>query len=285
MLTREQVDRYRNDGFITVEHVLDDGFVADLRCVTDEFVARSAQVTEHDDVYDLEPQHSAASPQVRRIKNPNRWHPVFQKALEHPGILDVVEQLIGPGIRYLTTKMNMKSPGVGSPVEWHRDWAFYPHTHDDILAVGVAIDAMTVENGCLLVVPGSHRGPVYEHHEDGVFIGAIGESIDESEVVPVTVDAGGISIHHVRTLHGSAPNRSADPRRLLLLEMAAVDAWPLKGYGGFEAFNSRILRGAPTSHARVEPVPVVMPEPQPERGGSIYEIQTQMSRERARLRQ
>ena len=50
----------------------------------------------------------------------------------------------------------MKSGGFGSPVEWHQDWAFYPHTNDDLLAQAF-IDDMSEENGCLLVVPGSLR--------------------------------------------------------------------------------------------------------------------------------
>jgi len=55
-----------------------------------------------------------------------------------PELLDIVAQLIGPGIYYNGDKLNMKIAGVGSPVEWHQDWAFYPCTNDDLLAVGVA---------------------------------------------------------------------------------------------------------------------------------------------------
>ena len=61
----------------------------------------------------------------------------------------------------------MKNPRSGSPVQWHQDWAFYPHTNDDLLAVGIALDDMRIENSCMMVVPGSHTGPVYDHHQDG----------------------------------------------------------------------------------------------------------------------
>ena len=73
-----------------------------------------------------------------------------------------------PNIRHHHTKLNNKAPGGGAQVEWHTDWGFYPHTNDDILEVGVAIDPMTIENGSLMVVPGSHKGPAYDHHENGV---------------------------------------------------------------------------------------------------------------------
>ena len=55
------------------------------------------------------------------------------------------------------------APGLG----------FYPHTNDDVLAIGVMLDDMTEENGPLLIMPGSHKGPTYDHHSNGFFAGAI----------------------------------------------------------------------------------------------------------------
>ena len=68
---------------------------------------------------------------------------------------------------------NIKLAEFGAAVEWHQDWAFYPHTNDDILAVGVMLDDCTADNGPLLVVPGSHKGPIWDHHADGLFCGAL----------------------------------------------------------------------------------------------------------------
>ena len=279
MITADQIDFYRSQGYLAVEQVLTADEVQELRCVTDEFVERSRQLTDHDDVYDLEPDHSPQNPRLRRIKQPNEQHSAYDRTLRHPVILDIVAQLIGPGIRHQNTKLNLKSPNFGSPVQWHQDWSFYPHTNDDILAVGVAIDEMTIDNGCLLVIPGSHRGPVHDHHQDGVFVGAVTDAeFSDDQIVPITVAAGGITLHHARTLHASARNTSAHARRLLLLEMVAVDAWPLIGFGDYEQFNARILRGEPTNQPRVEIVPVRIPEPKHERGGSIYEVQTKLKR-------
>ncbi len=279
MISEQQIDSYRENGYVAVENVFAADQVAALRRATDELVEKSRSVTEHSDIYDLEPGHTADVPRVRRVKNPILHDPAFDQALRNPGMLNIVEKLIGPGIRYQNTKLNMKSPGYGSPVQWHQDWGFYPHTNDDILAVGVAIDDMTEQNGCLLVVPGSHRGPVHDHHEDGVFVGAVTDRvIDDADAAKVTVAAGGITIHHVRTLHASAPNLSPHARRLLLLEMTALDAWPLLGFGTYEQFNERILRGSPTNRPRIVPVDARIPEPKHERAGSIYEIQTRLSR-------
>ena len=278
MLTAKQVQQYHDTGYLAVPDVLSGDEVAELQRVTDEFVEASRGVAAHTDVYDLEPSHSSAEPRVRRIKNPDLHHDAYHRTLRHPAIVAIVDQLVGPGVRYQSTKLNMKSAGYGSPVEWHQDWAFYPHTNDDILAVGVAIDAMTEENGGMMVVPGSHRGPLYDHHQDGYFVGAVTDhDVDPAHTVLLEVPAGGISLHHVRTLHGSAPNRSLRPRRLLLLEMCAVDAWPLARPVEWESFNARILRGVPTNTPRVASVPVRIPLPTHERQGSIYEVQSKLA--------
>ena len=273
-LTAEQVATYREHGYLAVENVLTADEVAELQAVTDDFVERSRAVTQHGDVFDLEPGHTAEAPRLRRLKNPHRQHEAYDRVLRNERILDIVSRLIGDRIRFQTTKLNLKSPEFGSPVEWHQDWAFYPHTNDDLLAVGVAIDDMMLENGCLMVVPGSHHGPVHDHHQDGFFAGAAAADGLGDQAVPIELHAGGISLHHTRLLHGSAPNTSARPRRLLLFEYAAADAWPLTGFTDWDDFNARILRGAPVLAPRLEPVPVRIPLPTHARQGSIYEVQS-----------
>ena len=274
MLTQEQIDFYNENGYLGVENVLSAEEVADLRRTTDEFVEKSCEVTEHTDVFDLEPGHTPQNPRVRRIKNPVLHHIVYDRTLRHERILDIVEQLIGPGVSHNGHKLNMKYPEFGSPVEWHQDWAFYPYTNDDLLAVGVAIDDMSLENGCLMVVPGSHKGPTYDHHQNGVFVGAVTDpNFSSDNAIPVEVKAGGISIHHVRTLHGSAPNSSSNPRRLLLLQYCALDAWPIAGTT-WDVFKSFVLRGEATNQPRVVPAPIRIPQPYAEKTGSIYEVQT-----------
>ena len=209
-------------------------------------VEQSRTVTEHTAVYDLEPEHTAERPLLRRIKAPTKVHPFFDQLMRSDAILDCLEPLVGPNIRFQGDKLNMKTAAIGSPVEWHQDVAFYPHTNDDLLAVGVALDDCTLENGCLLVIPGSHRGPTLDHHQDGYFVGAISpsrEDVDLMQAVPVEVRAGGISIHHVAALHGSAPNTSTRPRRLLLYQYAAADAWPLSGTPDYATFDGMMVRG------------------------------------------
>jgi ectoine hydroxylase-related dioxygenase (phytanoyl-CoA dioxygenase family) len=278
MLSPRLVDEYKANGFVVVPEVMDKAELAEKRQVIAEIVAGAASVTEHNDVYDLEPGHTPEAPKVRRIKAPTKVHAIFDQLVRSPKVIEICRALVGHDLRLHGSKLNMKSAKYGSPVEWHQDWAFYPHTNDDILAIGVLLDDTSLENGPLLCTPGSHRGPVFSHHdEEGYFCGAIDPRDIEAEIkaaLPCIGPAGSMSFHHVRTLHGSAQNVSDRPRNLLLYEVAAADAWPLAGVKDFAEFESRRLTGSgPTIVPRIEPVPARMPLPPPKRQGSIYETQ------------
>lgn len=277
MISQADVERYHRDGYIVVPDVLSAQDVADLRRVTDEYVEASRKVDSHTDIYDLEPGHSASAPRVRRLKTPSDHHPVYARMVAHPGIVAVLKALWGPNIRYDLGKLNLKAAGFGSPVEWHQDWAFYPHTNDDLAAVGIMIDDFTTENGPMLVIPGSHKGPVYDHHANGYFVGGMDPTrcdVDFSKAVMCTGKAGSISVHHVRLIHGSAANVSGQPRRFLLHQYRAADAWPLvRSPSNWAKWSNLLVAGEETTQPRMTDVPVRLPYPEAPHQGSIYENQ------------
>ncbi|MFL5283778.1 MAG: phytanoyl-CoA dioxygenase family protein [Rhodopila sp.] len=279
MLSQAQIAKYNEVGAIVVPDVLTPEEVRTLSDVTDSFVQRARGVTGHTDIYDLEDSHTPDSPRVRRIKAPHLHHPAYAALMRHPKIIAVLQSLWGPDIRFDTAKLNMKCAGFGAPVEWHQDWAFYPHTNDNLAAVGVMFDDMAMENGPLMIIPGSHKGPTFDHHADGVFCGAMDPSrndVDYSKAVPLLGKAGSITVHHVRAVHGSAPNVSDRDRRLLLFQFRAADAWPLLGFpGGIEAYDALMVAGEP-QEPRLAPAPVRLPLPPAALQGSLYENQKGM---------
>jgi ectoine hydroxylase-related dioxygenase (phytanoyl-CoA dioxygenase family) len=277
MLTQAQREEYDRVGAIVVPDVLSPQEVTELRRVTDGFVERARSVTTHDAIYDLEDSHTPEMPRVRRIKAPHLHDPAYAALVRHPRIVAVLQDLWGPDIRFDTAKLNMKSAGFGAAVEWHQDWAFYPHTNDDLAAVGVMMDDMELANGPLLIIPGSHKGPVFDHHAEGRFCGAMDPTkgeVDYAAAVPLTGKAGSITVHHVRAVHGSAPNTSKKERRLMLFQFRAADAWPLLGFPqGIEAYDALMVAGTPTLSPRLADVPVRLPLPPADLQGSIYENQ------------
>ena len=277
MLNQQQIEQYNTDGYIVVEDVFSPTLFSEIRQVVAEITEGAANVDTHDDVYDLEPSHTREKPRVRRIKTPHKHHEVFMRAARAPRLVEISRQLLGPsGFRLYGSKINLKLPHVGSPVEWHQDWAFYPHTNDDVLAAGVMLDAATEENGAMRVIPGSHKGPTHDHHADGRFCGAMDLQacgLHYEDSVPLCGAAGSVSFHHVRLVHGSAQNHSDRSRGFLLYEFAAADAFPLMGFKDYDEFNSRLISGEPTNIPRIIPAPVRLPVPPAPRQGSIYENQ------------
>jgi phytanoyl-CoA hydroxylase len=279
MLSRLQIEEYNDVGAIVVADVLSAGEIQRLRAVTDEFVERARGVTAHNEIYDLEDSHTPEQPRVRRIKAAHLHHAEYASLMRHPKIIEVLRDLWGPDIRFDTAKLNMKCAGFGAPVEWHQDWAFYPHTNDSLAAVGVMFDDMEMANGPLMIVPGSHRGPTFDHHADGIFCGAMDPSNNDvayAGAIPLTGRAGSITVHHVRAVHGSAPNVSDRDRRLLLFQYRAADAWPLLGFpGGIENFKKLMVAGE-HREPRLAPAPVRLPLPPATKQGSLYENQKGM---------
>lgn len=279
MLSNNQIAFYRNKGYLTVTGVFDTDELAELNQATDDFVEQSRQISENTDKLNIGPGHSATNPNLRRVLDPEMHHAAYAKAMRSSKLLEILKPLIGPAIRFDHGKLNIKEVGGdGGKIDWHQDWAFYPQTNEDMLAVGVYLKDCGLDEGPLMVVPESHKGPILDHHQNGYFVGScnpkdIGDGLKEA--VALTGKAGDITLHHVRTLHGSKNNTGKCDRRLLLLSYKAADAWPLVPYNStdFDAWNSRLLSGEVCYAPRQEALPVRLPLPEMVEHDSLYELQ------------
>lgn len=282
-LNDDQVNHYAENGYLLLENQIPESWLARIRAEIARFETEAATLTASTERLDLEDSHTPESPRLRRIKLPHTISDVVRDLMTSDHVLAPARDLIGPNLRLHTSKLNMKSAGYGAAVEWHQDYAFYPHTNDDILAVGICIDEMAEENGPLMVYPGSHKGPVFDHHVDGVFAGAMlpeDNGLNPDDAVRLTGPAGSVSIHHGRIVHGSALNTSARARRILFYELMAADAFPIMGsmtrWNGIKDYDTRMLCGQSTLNPRLREIPVRIPQPQPDVPISIYEIQKGM---------
>lgn len=286
MLTADQKAFYDREGYLMVENAVKPDQLAELRRIAYDYIEASRDVTASNDVYDLDEGHSAAAPRLTRIKLPHKQHPYFWDLLRNSGLTEVLRDLLGPDVLIQTSKLNTKAPGGGAAVEWHQDWAFYPHTNDSMLAFGLMLEDVTPENGPLMVIPGSHKGPILSHYTNGVFCGAVNPddpAFHMNKAVTLTGKAGSMTVHHARTLHGSASNRSDRARLILFYECHAADAWPLLGAGSYihslgqarlwDDLQSRVVTGALTLTPRMEALPVAIPLPPAPDASSIFKSQ------------
>lgn len=286
MLTDDQIARYRDQGCLHIENALTAEQRDAARAVAHEFIEKSRDITENDEVFDLDSGHSKETPRLTRVKLPHKQHEVFNDILRSERMKGFFTDLLGPNVALQTSKLNTKAPGGGAAVEWHQDWAFYPHTNDDMLAFGIMLEDVAVENGPLMVIPESHKGPLLSHHNDGVFCGAVSPDDPDfhfDKAVTLTGKAGDMTVHHARTLHGSAPNRSDRARLILFFEACAADAWPLLGAGSYihrlgqqamwDDLQERMICGAPVLEPRIERAPVRLPLPPAPDASSIFKLQ------------
>ncbi|MDG1008551.1 MAG: phytanoyl-CoA dioxygenase family protein [Amylibacter sp.] len=270
MLTQKQKDQFWREGVLVVEDAVTSDQLADLRGVFADWVEESRGHT--DDYgetmdgrprFDLQPGHSAAIPGLRRVQSPEEVSDVFANAMRAARTVDMCVELIGPALRFHHGKVNSKMPGTATAVKFHQDFPFQPMTNDDIITCLLFLDDVTLENGPLEVVPGTHKGPIYSHWHGGRFTGAVADSVKDEHIgnlVKCTGKAGSVCLMHARLLHGSAPNKSDKPRTLYITTYYAEDAIELSPNHLPSRLTHEIVRGEASGRVRCTPYNLELPE-------------------------
>jgi hypothetical protein len=190
----------------------------------------------------------------------------------------MIDDLIGPNIKFHHCKINLKLPGSDTAVAYHQDFLFTPHTNDDVITALLFLNDVSRTNGCLNVVPGSHTGPLFSLFERGHFTGAVcaadGAQL-QARSIPVTGKAGSVCLMHTRLAHGSAANTSQQPRGLYICVYSAADAFALARNPMPSPNEGAILRGEKVRAARLSEATIELPE-QP-KSASFFTVQGQQS--------
>ena len=138
--------------------------------------------------------------------------------VRHPRILDAVADILGPDILCWTTNFFIKEPRDPAFVSWHQDSTYWGLEPPDVVTAWLALSDAPVESGAMKFLPGSHRADQIPHvdtfHKDNLLTRGqeIAVSVDEARAVDVPLKAGEISLHHIRLVHGSKPNATAERR-------------------------------------------------------------------------
>jgi hypothetical protein len=152
--------------------------------------------------------------QVRKLTHLSQFDELFEATAKKPEIVDVIEELLGPNIKLYTEQLMMKPRFNGTVTNWHQDSVSFPWFLPQVaVSCWVALDDATVENGCMTVIPGSHKwGPVAKEYRD-TFL----DSDMIREPVPVEVKAGECMFHHGLNWHRTGANNTPHRRRGLAL--------------------------------------------------------------------
>lgn len=216
-LSPAEIDHYRDHGYVVPRDFrLPAAMLAAMREALDDLIAANPHLASD----------ALFCPHVRDggaqgLKGADCW---LEWAC-HPPILDMVAQLIGPDFALWGTTVFGKPAGTGKEVPWHQDGEYWPIRPLATCSVWIALDAATPENGCLRVIPGSHKDRrVRSHHQDerdSLALNAVLEpgTFDEAAAVDIVLEPGQVSLHDVYLVHGSRPNRSAHRRAGYVLRM------------------------------------------------------------------
>ena len=273
-LSEGEVEQYHREGWLVVEGVLPEDALAEVDRAAHEVVDAALGGGDAAAYIELEPADTGSEPGVRRIVDPYARHEAFRSVAHDPRVVDRVESLLGTDLDLQHSKLNWKPARVGSPVDWHQDLAYYPHTNDGVLAVLIYLDDASEENGCVQVLPRQHHRYLDHTAPGASFAGRILDpSVTDLEPRPLPAPAGRAIFLHGLTPHASLPNESSRPRRTLIFAYRAGDAYPLY-YGAVTVEDeavSRPIRGQRAQYARFGgPLPIV---PRIDETSSLYEIQ------------
>jgi phytanoyl-CoA hydroxylase len=194
------LSRFEQDGYVVFPQVLDGELMAEASRHVEWLQAKYPELRPEQLGHNL-------------MTNDAFWH----RLVSDPRLLDIAEQFIGPNIALFASHYISKPPFDGQPVLWHQDGSYWPLEPMEVVTLWLAVDDADAENGCMQVIPGTHRMPLQQLHERTDTANVLNSEVDpalvdETQAIDIVLSAGSVSIHHPNIIHGSKANLSARRR-------------------------------------------------------------------------
>lgn len=279
VLSQAQRRAYFDTGFLAAAGLIPDQWLRRLVELSNAFLDESRGVIASNEAFDLGPEHGPARPHVRRLRALVDRHSDFWRFASESVLADIAADLVGPDVKFHSSKLNYKWPGSGETVKWHQDIPAWPHTNYSPVTLGVYLDDVPAEQGPLICLPGSHGGPIFVHRDDsGVWTGSIRDcdmaGFDPREAVDLTGPAGTVIAINCRTIHGSRANATDRIRPVALFVYSSADAFAWMPAPTPTRYTGAIVRGEPATSAHLDPTPCPVPPDWSRQGyGSIFTAQ------------
>jgi ectoine hydroxylase-related dioxygenase (phytanoyl-CoA dioxygenase family) len=221
LISRQQVDFFRENGYLVIQHLVDDDELGWMREAYDRIFEQRAG-RETGDQFDLAgTDEEGAEAKLPQILSPSKYAPELLNGKFRHRVLEIAIKLLGEGAELGGDHAILKPARIGAPTPWHQDEAYWDPAYDyNAFSAWIPLQDATIENGCMWFVPGSHKMEVLTHHSidhDPRIHGLEAESVDGSSAVACPIPAGGATFHLSRTLHYTGPNLSDGPRRAYIL--------------------------------------------------------------------
>jgi ectoine hydroxylase len=280
ILDQKKREEYFEKGFVTLERIIPVKWVTRLiECAGNLFdVSRS--ISQSNDAFDLGPNHNSEQPHIRRLKALVDRDPVFWDFASVSLMGDIAADLVGPDVKFHSSKLNYKWPGSGEVVKWHQDIPAWPHTNYSPVTLGVYLEDVSSAEGPLVCIPASHNGSLYFHTDfNGKWTGAIAED-DLSEIDQLSGEemigaAGTVVAINCRAIHSSAHNVSDRVRPVALFVYSSADAFAWMPSPTPTSKTGQIIRGSAARIAHLDDRPCPVPPNWDDEGyNSIFSAQS-----------
>lgn len=216
-LAESELRSYETNGFFLRRGLVPPGKIDQIRSELGNIHHRMEENTREDvGVSWEEPEAPPGEKRIRQLMHSEVVSPMLNTILRSDTMLDIVEDLMSPSISLYHSKLLPKEAGIGAATPWHQDYAYWKRDENRPLMINcqIAIDSMTLANGCLEFIPGSHRWGLQDHERHTETFGFFlpGRYYEREEAISVPMDSGDGVFFTSLIIHGSAPNTSAQPR-------------------------------------------------------------------------
>lgn len=219
MLTQEQVEFYRENGYLLVEGMFSAEEAAQFRQEAHALIERLQKISEVDATWASAREVSMTKTSLLHCHNVQFHSALFTRLLVDERLTSAAAQIIdSPNVQLHHNKLFIKPPEKGSPFPMHQDEPFFPHDNHSMIAAVVHFDNAPLEKGCIRVVPGSYKeGPIPHVQEGGWHLPFDQYPLESSVACPAK--AGDVLFFSYLTIHGSGVNTSNEARTTLLIQM------------------------------------------------------------------
>jgi len=262
-LRQRQREFYFENGYLAAQGLIPRDVLETLQLATRDLVDAAANLTASNDKFDLSPDHSAQEPRPRRIRAAVDQHPAYWQFASSPLMTDIAADLVGPDVKFHSSKLNFKWPG-GDEIKWHQDIPAWPHSNFSPVTIGIYLEDVATADGPLTAIPRSHECDLFDHFgDDGAWTGYIADR-DLASIALDTADemkgpAGTLAIVNCRTIHSSQRNTGRHARPLLLNVYSSADAFALCAPPTPTTHTGEIVRGEPARWSHNDPRPCRIP--------------------------
>ena len=241
ILTKDQINDYRTNGFIYTVPVISSE-------KADYYAKKLLSFQDH------HPEHLSGI-KARKLHLILTW---MADLISEKIILDAVEDLIGPNIMCWSSTLFIKDAENPAFVSWHQDGNYWGLSNDELTTAWLALTPSTVLNGCMKMLPGSHKWPKIDHEQttdrDNLLSKGqvIKKEIIDSDSVNLCINSGEISLHHINVAHSSGPNDSKFKRIGIAIRYISPKVRQLNNYTD----SATLVRGTDTyNNFQHEPTP------------------------------